>query len=950
VKPYIVYLSILTVLILPSKITAQSLTGSIIGQVFDVQGAVLQGTEVTISSDALIGTSLSSRTNASGIYTFNELPPGVYKLNFKIEGFKVLSRSGIEINAGFTATINAALEAGTLEETVIINGESPVVDIKNNIQQTVLTNKQFENLPNGRDPWSIGRVVPGMQVSKIDIGGSNGMQQSNFTIHGSMAGQSQYSIDGLIINWPGFNEGGTTSVYFDQGMFQEIDFQTSALPAEFSVGGTVINSVTKTGSNDFHGNILFYYANSRFQGDNFQSNPRFNVFRNINPNLTTANRLNSSYDFNANIGGPIVKNRIWFFTSFRKWGVNKFVLGTPNQDGSPAIDDNQIDSLSSKVTWKINQSNTINFLYSRSQKNRFHRRDTPPFFIEDKAAWLQDTPGNVAQVTWTSMLSPKSVFEVKAGLVQIIFPLRYQKEVKPTDLSRNDSINSTRTGAAPYSFEDPSYRAEIDATISLMRSWNGLHSLKVGGQFSRQSLLYRYRVNGDLNLNYENGVPRSVTIYNTPIDQYNYLATLGVFAQDSWTIKRRLTMNLGLRYESVVGSIPAQKSSAGTFVDERSFAAISNVPNLKGITPRVAFSYDLTGTGRTAVKSSYSRYFLQIGAGLIQNVNPLIFDNVIRSWNDVNADNLPQESELGLPSRPFRDLNQRLDSRLARPYSDEITIGIQHEVAPDFFLEGTYFRRWNRRLLGIANVAVPTSKYIPITIKIENPGGIVPHSLTVYNQDPSTRGQVDFLISNSPILNSNYSGVELDFIKRFSSKWQLLGGFTAGKHQGTFYNFGEDLNNPNLLINRQNAAIGDDATYQFKIAGGYTLPGGISVFGNYLYSIGYPLRRQIRISGIGLTQVNQSIDLASRGQVRLENISLLDLRFSHSFRVSEKLSIEPTIDLFNITNSSSITSSLDTFGFAPGPDHTGTVVTSTVGLPTEVIGPRLLRLGLKFNF
>jgi hypothetical protein len=949
-KPQVILIFILIVLILPSRITAQSLTGSITGRVVDVQDAVLQDVEVSLSSEALIGGSLSLRTNETGVYTFNKLSPGMYKIQFKAEGFKVLSRSSIEINAGFTATIDAALEVGTMEEIVTVNGNSPIIDVKNNIQQTVLTNKQFENLPNGRDPWSVGRIVPGMQVGKIDIGGLNGMQQSNLTIHGSMIGQSQYGIDGLIINWPGFNEGGTSAIYFDQGIFQEINFQTSALPAEFSVGGTVVNSVTKMGSNDFHGNILFYYTNSRFQGDNFQSNPRFNVFRTINPKLTAGNHLDRSYDFNANIGGPMIKNRIWFFTSFRQWGVNKFVLGATNQDGSLAIDDNQIDSLSSKFTWKLNEINTVHFLYSKSQKNRFHRRDTPPFFIEDKAAWLQDMPGNVAQVTWTSTLSPKSVFEVKTGLVQIVFPLRYQKDVKPTDLSRNDLINSTRTGAAPYSFEDPSYRAELDATISLMRSWGGLHNLKIGEQFSRQSLLYRYRVNGDINLNYENDIPRSITIYNTPIDQYNYLNTLGVFAQDSWTVKRRLTMNLGLRYESVVGSIPVQKSSAGTFVGERRFAAINNVPNLKGLAPRLAFSYDLTGTGRTVAKGSYSRYFLQIGAGLIQNVNPLIFDNVTRSWSDANGDNLPQESELGPPSRSFRELNQRFNSHLARPFSDELTIGIQREVAPDFFLEGNYFRRLNRRILGIANVAVPASKYFPIKINIENPEGIVPPSLTIYNQDPLTRGQVDFLISNSSMLNSDYSGIEFNFVKRFSSKWQLLGGFTAGKHRGTFYNFGEDINNPNLLINRQNAAIGDDATYQLKIAGGYTLPWGISVFGDYLYSTGYPLRRQLRISGIGLTQVNQSVDLIPRGQVRLENISLLDLRFSHSFRISERMSIEPTIDLFNVTNSSSVTSSLDTFGFTPESNQTGKVVASAVGLPTEVIGPRLLRFGLKFNF
>jgi Carboxypeptidase regulatory-like domain len=166
---------------------AQTLTGSITGQVVDAQGAALAGVKVTATSGALIGGAQSAVTTSAGAYTFNLLPPGAYEVKFEMQGFKSASRTGIEINAAFVATINVALEVGAMSETVTITSESPVIDIKSNIQQTVLDQKLLENLPSGRDPWAVGRIVPGMQMGKFDVGGSNGMQQTGFTIHGSVA-------------------------------------------------------------------------------------------------------------------------------------------------------------------------------------------------------------------------------------------------------------------------------------------------------------------------------------------------------------------------------------------------------------------------------------------------------------------------------------------------------------------------------------------------------------------------------------------------------------------------------------------------------------------------------------------------------------------------------------------------------------------------------------------
>ena len=944
-----------------SAANAQTLTGSITGQVADPQGAALAGVKVTVSSKALIGGSQTATTDTSGSYTFKLLPPGSYDVRFESQGFKAYSRAGVEINAAFVATVNATLDVGAMSETVTVTGEAPVIDTKSNIQQTVLDQKLLENLPSGRDPWAVGRIVPGMQMGKFDVGGSNGMQQTGFTIHGSVPNQSQYNIDGLTINWPGGNEGGSTALYYDQGMFQEVNFQTNALPADVSVGGTYMNMVTKSGGNDFHGNVLLYYANENIQADNFNKNSKFDSFRLIRPTLNGGNPLTRSYDFNGNAGGPIIKDRLWFFTSFRQWGVDKRVLGARNPDGSFAIDDNRIVNIVGKATWKVSENNTLSYMYNNNQKDRFHRRDTPPSFIEDKASWLQDQPGNSHHLGWTSTLSPRTILDAKLGFMMIVFPLRYQGDVQPSDLTRTDSIRSTRTGSAPYNYENPTYRIQADAALSHTANWGGTHNLKVGEQFSRQFFRQTYNVNSDVNLNYQDGVARTITIYNTPLNQQNFLHTLGLYAQDSWTVKQRLTLNLGARFEYVVGSIPAQSSGAGTFVGARSFPEIKDVPNLKDVAPRLAFAYDLLGNGRTVIRGNYSRYFLQVGAGFVVNVNPLIFDNgVTRSWTDRNNDNLPQESELGGPSRPFRALNQRVNKDLARPYSDEFTVGVQHELIRDFAIGATYYRRLNRRLFGQANLGAPTSAWTPLEITITNPDSLAPAKITIFNQPVIAAN--DFLISNYNQLNSDYKGFELTFVKRLSKRWQLLGGLTVGEHVGRFNPFADDLNNPNLAINREDARIGDDATWQFKLAGSYILPGGIEAHANYLHATGYPLRRQLSVAGnilrdannnpIALRQGSQSIDLTPRGRVRLEPVDILDLRFSRRFKLRESMSIEPVIELFNATNSSSITTSLDAYGFTPDATRalTGAITPTNVGLPTEVLGPRLLRFGARFNF
>ena len=210
---------------------AQVQTGSITGTVSDSSNAVLPGATVTLSGERLIGGDQTLVTDATGTYRFDRLSPGTYTVKFELQGFKSITQADIRISAAFVATVNGKLEVGSVSETITVTGESPTVDTKSNVQQTVMNQEILEGVPTGRDPWSLAKLIPGVQVATYDVGGTQSMQQSSLSAHGSNTNDVSYNIDGATVNWPG-GGGGATMMYYDQGMFEEVNYMTSAIPAE----------------------------------------------------------------------------------------------------------------------------------------------------------------------------------------------------------------------------------------------------------------------------------------------------------------------------------------------------------------------------------------------------------------------------------------------------------------------------------------------------------------------------------------------------------------------------------------------------------------------------------------------------------------------------------------------------------------------------------------------
>jgi hypothetical protein len=437
-----------------------------------------------------------------------------------------------------------------------------------------------------------------------------------------------------------------------------------------------------------------------------------------------------------------------------------------------------------------------------------------------------------------------------------------------------------------------------------------------------------------MRLIYNNGTPFRVQAFNTPVIATSHIQQLGFFAQDGWSLGR-FTLNVGGRLDNAKGWIPEETSGAGRWVGERKLERRDVYNQWIGVW-RAGAVFDLTGNGLTAVKGNYSRYAHQVGAAAVVNsVHSFAISSANIAWNDRNRNGLPEADELGTfegftggASTHYPDENGT-----AWGYSDELTAGVEHQLMRDVRVGLMYYRRTNRNNVGTFNAAVPTTAYAPI--QITNPLG---GTATVYNLDRAYVGKQDNVRQATPLLDSDYSGVELTAAKRFSSRWQMLFGLTLGKNEGGI-DFG-DLNDPNNLDFQQGIA-GNDATYNLKLSGTYVVPRAeIIVSGSMINNTGYPRQFTYQVTRTvvpTLTRSAQTIRLNRRGDERLPRVTLVDLRLSRSFNLPGDRRIEPQVDLFNVTNADTIVNMVN----AVGP---------RLGYPGEILAPRIIRVGFVVKF
>ena len=922
---------------------AQVQTGSITGIVSDASGAVLPGVTITLVGDRLIGGPQTQVSDTAGVYRFSRLSPGSYNVKFELQGFRSVERNNVIINAAFVATINGKMEVGSLSETITVTGESPTVDVRSNVQQTVMSQEILEGVPTGRDPWSLAKLIPGVQVARYDVGGTQSMQQSSLSAHGSSTADVSYNIDGATVNWPG-GGGGATMIYYDQGMFEEINYMTSAIPAEMLAGGVSINMVTKDGGNQWKGNVRYSFANDDLQSENWAPTQA------VLPSFL-GNPTKKTYDLNITGGGAIVQNRVWVNGTIRKWVVNKLV-NSRNVDGSQALDDNDLKNYSGKVVTQLSPNNKIAASYFWNNKIRGHRRDSSNK-IPDIASVVQGNPVQTTQVKYTGIKN-RLVYESNFSVMDGQTDYTYQPDVAADAIRKVDATLGEEYFASTREDHQPNSRTQFDNVFSYSASGlGGEHLVKFGVQWSRLYYESQYSVRGDHYVEYRAGVPLQVRQFNTPTNPKNVAQVLGLFFQDSWSMNR-LTLNLGARWDRYVGTLPAQSNPAGRFAEARSIPETEVINQNIGVW-RAGAAYDLTGNGRTALKASYSRYGLQTGIDRVTSVNPLSTGSRTCPWSDPNGDGKFQNSEVNVAQcGAFSGgVGFSYADGIAWPYSDELTAGIETQLPGAVRVGAMVYYRTNRNQVGQRNVAVPTSAYTPFTVNIPNgPGGTVASptatTATVFNLDPALVSANDTVRNNDPYLDTDYKGIELTATKRFSNRWQMQAGFTVGKNEGGVNSSGgqsstADLNDPNLTV-FPNGIIGNDSEKAFRLSGSYRLPGDISVAGSMISNNGYPYtstysvsRALARTAGVAQTRSSQTVLLSERGNERYPDVTMFDIRLSRPFRFGGGRSFTPQVDFFNISNSDTIVS------------YNGAVGSSYLQ-PREILAPRIIRVGFSLSF
>src|SRR5687768_5330465 len=352
-------------------------TGTLAGVVRDAQGGVLPGVSITVTSPALIGGARTTVTGDTGAYQLPSLPPGQYVVTYEIAGFTQFKREDIIVQVAQTTRLDVELAVGTLQESVTVSGASPMVDISSTTTQTNITKEIYDTIPTGRNPWVMAGLVPGVVTGRLDVGGTEGMQQYNIEAFGSADSQKSFSIDGLKTNWGGSN-GGSTMQYYGFEMYEEYNMQTASGAAESDVSGVYMNMVTKSGGNRLTSDHNFYFMNDSLQGDNV--NDRLRERLGLQPGQRTGaagNPIDVSYDWSSTLGGPIKRDKAWFFGAVRRWRLDQFQIGALNRDGSQAIDDNRIENYMGKVTAQVAADTKASFMFNRNLKYRFHRRDSP---------------------------------------------------------------------------------------------------------------------------------------------------------------------------------------------------------------------------------------------------------------------------------------------------------------------------------------------------------------------------------------------------------------------------------------------------------------------------------------------------------------------------------------------------------------------------------------------
>ncbi|MDP3719428.1 MAG: TonB-dependent receptor [Acidobacteriota bacterium] len=937
-----------------------SAQASIAGVVRDGSGAVLPGVTVEASSPALIEKARTVVTDGSGQYRIVDLSPGRYQVVFTLPGFKTVRREDVVLEGAFSAQINVGLEVGALEESVTVTGATPTVDVTNNRTQFVANRDILDSIPTPiRNTPARALLLPGTTVTPFVLG------QYSMSVHGSNTADMVIAIDGLRVNNL-CGSGQYSGFYMNDASIQEVTFTTGAESAEMQNGGLRINSTPKDGGNTFSGTFFAYGMNGGLQADNRSDEVRAAGV----PQPSIA----YTYQINPSFGGPIKRDKLWFYFTYKYEDNKTYVASSAFDDGSQAYRQAMGNySAVTRLTWQASQKDKVRFYLDRQYNGEFFNGFNTLPTTSPEASTDAFGLGWVPQLKWTQTTTNKLLLEAGISYYTQDYEQNCRESVGPTDLPRLEQTTGRLTVACgntipPYTSWTKSYNSAASASYI-----TGSHAFKTGVTMQWGTNSRTFSSNAQINtLVFNNGLlgapasatnpipctalpcPIAVVVHNGPTTaQQKVKNDFGFFIQDTWTIDK-LTLNLGGRFDHFNAMVPAQSAPASTWIQARSFAEIKDVPNWNDWSVRMAAAYDVFGNGKTALKVNASKYIASAAAGYAAIFNGMTYSTQPRAWIDLDrnkslydaAGNVQTGEVFGGTSN-FGGITSRPDPDLLRGYNWEYNATVQHQLLDRLSMTAGFYRRqfYNLDVTDNTNLAVtdwsPFSIATPTDPRLPASGAaITMHSLNANKLGVAT----DNLRTFSDINTSVYNGFEVSANARFT-KLLLFGGITTDRRATTSC---DERDNPNSArfcdavppfrtTFKMSAAY--QLPYEFQLSGSFLSRPGPSVAANYTVTAGIA-GRPIVGSTAGATTIG--VNLVQPNTVFLDTFNQLDLRLGRTFRVGNRTRIQGFADFFNILNAGTVTRVNETYGANPA--------TNAWMRPTAIMDARYIRFGMQMSF
>lgn len=1035
--------------------------GSIFGKVTDPSGGVLPGVTVTVSGEAL-QQPLVAVTSESGTYQFPSVPIGTFTVTFELASFKKAQRPNVVITTGFNAGVDQKLEIGSMTEEVTISAASPVVDTKKTTTGAVFTADILEKIPTARDPWQIINMTPGVQAG-LNVGGSSSGQQVGLASRGTGA-NVQWNLEGGSITDLSSN---SSPSYFNFDSFEQIQVTNGGGDVTVQSSGLSINLVTKSGSNVFKGSVVGTFENDRMQGQNVTRE----LFEAGGNGFLSGAPIKRIDVISGEYGGPILKNRLWFWGAADRQNINAGVLNFFDQSlgafcqdlvtaqaagtlgssityanledvqGCLSNDKTVIKDLQWKINYQLNTANKFQYLFQSDNKYRNHRGASATTASEATFQQTSDAPWKLPlpthSVTHTLIASDRLVFNNQFTYVHGGFFLDYQDvppqgpclqsrylgaqsfadyqigtRAEPGCLWNVQSLHNqttdydSRSAESTYQTTRHSWEAKTDGTYFLTNKLGGDHSLKFGLGWRRNPIQSFSHYSGGAQAVVQcqgddpdmcgNGtgvavgsqpglVPLSADLYRDQLRNNDWWAYSG-YIQDSYS-RGRVRVNGGLRYDwqhskLLAGCVPSNMLRPDVLPSQCEEATQSDPGTGRKIqpfgnwSPRLSFTYDLFGNGKTSAHVSGS-YYYQTKITLANSLTGLFSQTVMywaneddgscinNCWNDANHDLIIQPGELigegtadssryDPTSGVFRAAGNNVDPNAQLARTREVVAGLQHELIPNLAVGFDYiYRNYDRGVTATSGAGAYAIGY--------QPGGpnfpLSQLYVRAVRVDPTTGTEAPYYtlcqgcsrpsgVGNVAVTSLDYQiyhGIDLTATKRFSNRWQMQTALTLQTNPNYFPEGSNTFQNPTGREFRH--GISTIPRYLFKAQGSYQFPWDITASANLNINQG-----NVRIATIvgpgnvygGTTGSIRytSLEFQPRDAERFDAVKLFDVGLQKAFRFAGgRNRIKLMLDGFNILNDNSVLSYNSNFITRVGYTQ-----------PRTIVPPRVFRVGAAINF